>query len=369
MLSGRSKPHAAARIAMTPILIQDVVKNFGRTAAVDHVTLPIAAGELFFLLDPSGCGKTTLLRIVAGFVRPDGGDVYFGDERITDLPPRDRDAGMVFQTYALWPHMTVAKNVAYGLRVRGVGRAEIEQRVDRILRLVQLDGFGPRRPNQLSGGQQQRVALARALVIEPRVLLLDEPLSNLDARLRDEMREEIRRLHRETELTMIYVTHDQKEALALANRLAVMDRGRLVQTGTPAQVYSRPVNRFVAGFLGESNFIPGVVRASGEPCVVETAVGVLLGTGTEFPPAEGAKVVCSVRPHAIQPAAEGTGPNRFEARVETVAFLGEVVQVRVVAAGGSPLLVTGLSHVAGRWRPGDTVTLSVSPGEVVLLTE
>src|SRR5438874_723411 len=212
---------------MTPILIQDVSKHFGTAVAVDRVSLQIAPGEMFFLLGPSGCGKTTLLRILAGFVQPDSGDVFFGDERITDLPPRDRDAALVFQTYALWPHMTVARNVAYGLHVRGKGRKEIDERVRQALKMVRMEGYADRRPTQLSGGQQQRVALARALVIEPRVVLLDEPLSNLDARLRDEMREEIRRLHRETGLTMVYVTHDQKEALTLADGLAVMRAGRL----------------------------------------------------------------------------------------------------------------------------------------------
>jgi iron(III) transport system ATP-binding protein len=183
---------------MTPIRIEHVRKSFGAAVAVDDVTLTITAGELFFLLGPSGCGKTTLLRILAGFVQPDKGEVYFGDQRITHLPPRARDAGMVFQAYALWPHMTVADNVAYGLRVRGLRRADVAQRVEKALQMVRMAPFAARRPSQLSGGQQQRVALARALVIEPRVVLLDEPLSNLDARLRDEMREEIRRLHEAT---------------------------------------------------------------------------------------------------------------------------------------------------------------------------
>src|SRR5438105_8063611 len=186
--------------------------------------------------------------MLAGFVQPDAGNISFGDQQVTHLPARARDAGMVFQTYALWPHMTVADNVAYGLKVRGLKRAAIAGRVEHGLKLVRMEGMGERRPNQLSGGQQQRVALARALVIEPRVFLLDEPLSNLDARLRDEMREEIRRLHKETGLTMVYVTHDQKGALTLADRLAVMQQGRLVQVGAPLDVYNRPATRFVAGF-------------------------------------------------------------------------------------------------------------------------
>jgi iron(III) transport system ATP-binding protein len=355
---------------MTPIRIEDVSKRFGPTLAVDRVTLRVEGGELYFLLGPSGCGKTTLLRILAGFVEPDSGEVYFGDQEITGAPPRDRDAGMVFQTYALWPHMTVAENVAYGLRVRRLRKAEVAQRLARALKMVRMEGYGDRRPNQLSGGQQQRVALARALVIQPRVLLLDEPLSNLDARLRDELREEIRRLHHETGLTMVYVTHDQKEALALADRLAVMEAGRLVQVGTPREVYDRPANRFVAGFLGDSNFLPGTVREAGASgCVVDTAPATLSGVATHGVPAAGSRVVCSVRPHAwvLDPA--GAGPNRIGAKVETVAFLGESVHVRLVAVGDTHLEMVGMPQHLGRLRPGESVTLSVPPEQVAVLDE
>ena len=212
--------------------------------------------------------------MLAGFVQPDAGEIFFGDECINPLPPRERNAAMVFQTYALWPHLSVFENVAYGLRVRNVPRAEIAERVEKALALVQMNGFAARKPTQLSGGQQQRIALARALVVSPRVLLLDEPLSNLDARLRDELRHEIGRLHQETRLTMVYVTHDQKEALTLADRLAVMERGKLVQVGKPREVYDRPTTRFVARFLGDSNFIDGAVReAAGEGYAVDTRAG------------------------------------------------------------------------------------------------
>jgi iron(III) transport system ATP-binding protein len=355
--------------AGTPIFLKSLSKHFGDTAAVDRVTLSVAAGELFFLLGPSGCGKTTLLRMIAGFVRPDEGQIHFAEDDITDRPPRARGAALVFQTYALWPHMTVARNVAYGLKVRGMKRAEVTRRVEQALKLVRLEGLGERRPGQLSGGQQQRVALARALVIEPRVLLLDEPLSNLDARLRDEMREEIRRLHAQTGLTMVYVTHDQKEALALADRLAVMERGRVVQVGTPTELYERPSNRFVAGFLGDSNFLPGTVRGvHNGVCTVETPLGPLAVTAPAVGPAPTGRVLCSIRPQALALAGR-EGPNRVAATVEHVAFLGEVVHWRARAAGETTLGVLSLPQEAARLRPGDAVTLAVPPEQVVLLAE
>ncbi len=352
--------------ASTPIRIAGVSKHYGAALAVDNVSLEIGAGELFFLLGPSGCGKTTLLRMLAGFLTPDAGDIFFGDICITNLPPRERDAGLVFQTYALWPHMTVADNVAYGLRVRGKSNQEIAEHVGRALKMVRLDGLELRKPNQLSGGQQQRVALARALVIEPRVLLLDEPLSNLDARLRDEMRDEIQRLHAETRLTMVYVTHDQKEALSLADRLAVMEKGRLIQVGTARGVYDRPTTRFVANFLGDSNFLPGTVReADGETCVVDTALGSVRGTTPLVGLAPGRAVVCSIRPHALAlNAADAT--NRFEADVKRVSFLGELVHIGV-EANGAALEVVALPYSAGPLKAGDRLALGVPADQVVVL--
>ncbi len=306
--------------------------------------------------------------MLAGFVTPDSGDIFFGDERITHVPPRSRDAGLVFQTYALWPHMTVAENVAYGLRVRGKGRAEIAERVQQVLKMVRLDGFAERRPNQLSGGQQQRVALARALVIEPRVLLLDEPLSNLDARLRDEMRDEIRRLHEETQLTMVYVTHDQKEALTLADQLALLQGGRVLQVGKPRDVYDRPATRFAANFLGESNFVPGTVRETdAKECLVETALGPLRGVPSAGAPAVGASVLCSMRPHALVLNAADEAPNRIAGQVTRVTFLGELVQLSV-RSGDTVLEVASLPHIAGRLQPGDAVQLGVPVESVVVLS-
>src|SRR6266496_1247529 len=246
------------------VSVQNLAKNFGDTAVLKDISLEVHDEELFFLLGPSGCGKTTLLRLIAGFYQPNEGGVFFGEKPMNGVPPHQRNTGMVFQNYALWPHMTVAENVVYGLDVRGVSAAEKKERVAEALAIVQMEKFAHRAPNQLSGGQQQRVALARALVIDPDVLLLDEPLSNLDARLRIEMREEIRRIHARTRITTIYVTHDQKEALSLADRMAVMREGVIEQVGDPRTVYRAPANRFVADFIGETNWLAAEVLEQSE---------------------------------------------------------------------------------------------------------
>jgi len=256
---------------MSRLVLDGLRRLYAGAVAVDRVDLEVEQGELVALLGPSGCGKTTTLRMVAGFVPPTSGQVFIGTGDVTGLPPYARDTGMVFQAYALFPHMTVAENVGFGLEMRKVGRAERERRVAEALRLVQMEGLAARRPAQLSGGQQQRVALARALVVNPSVFLLDEPLSNLDARLRAELRAEIRGLQQRLGLTTLFVTHDQEEALTMADRLVVMDRGRIRQIGTPEEVYERPADLFVAGFLGRCNIIrgavetPGTYRAGGQP--------------------------------------------------------------------------------------------------------
>src|SRR5436190_12810570 len=245
---------------MVSISIRHVTKKFGAVFGLNDVSLEIERGELFFLLGPSGCGKTTLLRHIAGFYKPDKGSIFFDHEDVTRMPTHKRGAAMMFQSYALWPHLTVGENVAFGLEQRNRPTDEIDQRVGEALSLVQMGGLGQRRIQQLSGGQQQRVALARALVVRPSVFMLDEPLSNLDAKLRIEMRSEIRRICKEFGLTGIYVTHDQKEALSMADRLAIMDAGKLVQVGAPMQVYRNPLNRMVAEFIGETNLIDGSVK-------------------------------------------------------------------------------------------------------------
>ncbi len=241
--------------AMTRVRCVQITKRFGDTVALDAISLDVEPGELFFLLGPSGCGKSTLLRLIAGLLAPTSGRIRFDDRDVTSLGTEQRNAVMCFQSYALWPHLTVRENVRFGLDVRGLGRAEQQRRVDEVLQLVQMAAYAARKPNELSGGQQQRVALARALVVTPDCLLLDEPLSNLDARLRLEMRGEIRRICKDTGVTTIYVTHEQKEALSIADRVAILDRGQIQQIGAPREVYLRPASRFVAGFIGETNLL------------------------------------------------------------------------------------------------------------------
>src|SRR5512137_1565772 len=261
---------------MMNIQLKDMVKRFGALEAVSHVSLDIRDGELFTLLGPSGCGKTTILRLIGGFHKPDSGEIYFGDREVSAIPPYERNIGMVFQNYALWPHMTIFNNVAYGLKLKKLSRQEISDKAMQTLNLVNLKGLEQRYPGQLSGGQQQRVALARALVLNPDVLLLDEPLSNLDAKIRVQVRAEIRKLQKELGITTIYVTHDQEEALTLSDRIAVVNQGKLLEVGTPLDLYEKPENPFVADFIGINNLIPGEVQEMNPTerwMKVETKVG------------------------------------------------------------------------------------------------
>ena len=295
---------------MAGIGIEHVTKRFGGVAAVRDLSLEIADREFVTLLGPSGCGKTTLLRLIAGFMAPDDGVIRVGTATLSTptglLPPERRGMGMVFQNYAVWPHKTVYQNVAFGLEVRKVSRAEIRERVARVLELVTLAGLEQRYPAQLSGGQQQRVALARSLVVEPSILLLDEPLSNLDAKLRERMRWELKALQRRTGITFVYVTHDQSEAMALSDRIAVMHQGEVMQLGPPREVYTRPANKTVADFMGLVNLIPGrVVRAAGDDSLV--AVGGGTSVGVVLPPGAvaGQAVQVAVRPESVSLTALG----------------------------------------------------------------
>ncbi len=361
-----------------PVSIEHVTKTFGTTRAVDDVSLDIAAGELFFLLGPSGCGKTTLLRCIAGFAIPDAGRLAIGDEDITRVPPHRRDTGMVFQSYALWPHLTVAENVAFGLKERRIPAAEVETRVQEALAKVQMTDRARHKPAQLSGGQQQRVALARALVIRPRCLLLDEPLSNLDAKLRLDMRGEIRRLCKEAGLTAIYVTHDQKEALSIADRMAVMKDGRLIQAGTPRELYRHPASRFVAGFLGETNLYPAQVRSLRDgSAALDSPLGEVtsrsLPAGADLRP--GQAVHLSIRPEALRlggPPADA--PNILSATVHDSVYLGESAQHRLTLhpSGGADTEARAL-EVNPRFAPRESeteqATVWFEPEDAVVLED
>jgi iron(III) transport system ATP-binding protein len=325
------------------IAIRELAKRFGGVTAVDAVTLDIADGELFTLLGPSGCGKTTLLRLIAGFYRPDAGTLSFDERVVNQIPPYARNIGMVFQNYALWPHMTVFQNVAYGLRLRGLSGAALAARVAEGLRKVNLAGLEGRYPGQLSGGQQQRVALARALVLNPGILLLDEPLSNLDAKIRVQVRAEIRGLQQDLGITTVYVTHDQEEALSLSDRVAVMRDGRVLQVGAPRDLYERPRTRFVADFVGTNNLVAGTARAAeGEVLVVETAWGRLRAraTGAIQP---GEPCVLAVRPENVaidlRGPATGADGNRVSGRITLASYFGNALRYDVEAADGSTLKV------------------------------
>jgi ABC-type Fe3+/spermidine/putrescine transport system ATPase subunit len=343
---------------MAAIRLHELTKRFGRVVAVNHLSLQIQEGELITLLGPSGCGKTTTLRIIGGFEHPDGGEVFFGDRAVTGLPPERRDIGIVFQNYALFPHLTVNENVAFGLDVRGVPRAEIAARVAAILDKVQLGGLGGRYPHQLSGGQQQRTALARALVINPQVLLLDEPLANLDAKLREEMRFYIRHLQREFGITTVYVTHDQAEAMVLADRIVVLRDGVLQQLGAPDELYRRPRSAWVADFIGLSNFIRGTAAAQDGRLVVRTAVGTFEASGGAA--GDGARdVLVVLRPEALHFG--GEYPNRLAGIVRERAFLGNLLDYRIECAPDVVLRVQ--ADPSRRYEPGARVELSFAAGD------
>jgi iron(III) transport system ATP-binding protein len=319
------------------ISIRGVVKRFGAVTAVDRADLSVRDGELFTLLGPSGCGKTSLLRLLAGFYQPDDGEIRFGERVVSGLPPYERNIGMVFQNYALWPHMTVAGNVAYGLKLRKLGGAEIATRLAEGLRKVNLTGYESRYPGQLSGGQQQRVALARALVLNPDILLLDEPLSNLDAKIRVQVRAEIRKLQQELGITTIYVTHDQEEALSLSDRVAVMKDGRVLQVGRPKELYERPRTRFVADFVGTNNLVPGRVSGrAGAELMVDTAVGTLRAV-SDVPVGE--RCVLAIRPEnvAVDAGAGSGAGNVVRGRVSFVSYLGSALRYDVEAGSGQVL--------------------------------
>jgi iron(III) transport system ATP-binding protein len=375
------------------LIVESLVKSYGeggggrlrrgraggqRVFAVGGASFEVTDGELFTLLGPSGCGKTTTLRSIAGLERPDGGRIVLGDRVLFDagtgvnVPANRRDLGMVFQSYAIWPHMTVFKNVSFPLDVMPrrlrPSRKGIAERVERVLEVTELAAFTQRPATKLSGGQQQRLALARALVTQPDLMLLDEPLSNLDAKLRESMRFELKRLQRELRLTAIYVTHDQSEALVMSSRIAVMNEGRIEQVGKPREVYTNPATRFVAEFIGTSNFIKGtVVSVVGDEVVTDTVDGRLLSREVTRHPAVGAEVLLSVRPECVALSTSPRGgavPNEWAGQVLTRAFMGDAVD-HVVGVG--KLEIRNRSNPNQSIAPGTRVYLTFDPDHVTLV--
>ena len=355
---------------MPNLRLINIVKTFGQTRAIDTLNLVVEDGELLTLLGPSGCGKTTTLRTVAGFVTPDSGDIFIGDRRISTLAPEKRGIGLVFQNYALWPHMTVFQNLAFGLKLKKMTKPQIEEKVAEGLAIVKLEEHGDRYPRQLSGGQQQRVALARALVLEPDILLLDEPLSNLDALLREQMRFEIAHLHKQYGITTIYVTHDQTEAMVISDRIAVLNGGRLMQLGTPSDIYAKPANKFVAGFMGTTNFIRGkVVGTAGDHTQVRTHEGLAIyGSGDGL--AKGQPVHVAVRPENIEFVSERQDTdheidrNMFDAKIVRATYVGEVIDYQI-NLGDS--LIRAKGNIRGQKAAGETARIHLDPDQLVVL--
>jgi putative spermidine/putrescine transport system ATP-binding protein len=368
-----------SRTSAVPITIRQVAKAYGRVAALDCVDLDVRSGEFLTLLGPSGSGKTTLLMVLAGFIRPDQGSLLFGDQEVVRLAPHKRDIGMVFQNYALFPHLDVAANIAYPLKLRKVPSAEAAQRVERALETVRLAGLGRRRVHELSGGQRQRVALARAIVFEPRILLMDEPLSALDKQLRESMQIELRHLHDELGMTTVYVTHDQREALTMSDRVAVIASGRLMQVDTPRALYDRPANRFVAEFIGESSLLP-VQADAGAWSWQGHGIEIMPGPGVSASAPAG-KAWLMLRPERVRvgrPAealSQGGGPaqtNRLPARVGDVIYQGDTFLVQAVLEDGSRVSARGIASAGALERipqRGEPVTLHFDAGDAVLVPE
>ena len=359
------------------VKLVDVVKQFGEAVVVDHIDLEVRAGEFFSLLGPSGCGKTTTLRMIGGFEAPTSGVIELQGQEVTWLPPYKRNVNTVFQNYALFPHLTIYENVAFGLRRKGIKDAEVKSRVTDMLALVELAGFETRRPTQISGGQAQRVALARALINKPAVLLLDEPLGALDLKLRKQMQVELKRIQQEVGITFIYVTHDQEEAMTMPDRIAVMNKGRYEQLGEPEVLYERPMTRFVAGFLGVSNLLPGAVEGNDG---TYSAVRLADDTRIRAPRAlvgDTANVSVGVRPEKIRlheaDVEAPAGHNHMSGVVRDASYLGVSTQYQIEARGGAQITVyeqnVERATKAELWAPGEAVQLTWSPDHTFVVAD
>jgi iron(III) transport system ATP-binding protein len=349
---------------LTTIRLDGLTRTFGTVRAVDEISLTIADGEFFTLLGPSGCGKTTLLRMIAGFCDVERGSIWFDDARIDGLPAHRRNIGMVFQNYAIFPNLTVEQNVAYGLRARKVAREDLGRRVAEALRMVELPAHGTRWPHELSGGQLQRVAIARSLVIQPAVLLFDEPLSNLDAQLRTHMRVEIRQIQKSLGLTAVYVTHDQEEALAISDRIAVLRGGKIEQVGSPEAIYRTPQTAFVGSFMGATNMLPGVVGAYDGATTAVTAGGAALQVQGQVG-TPGDKVLLSIRPETLRLVAGGGGAPCLTARLTMREFLGPILRLHATLPDGAAIRVAALGGQDVPVAPGGELVLAYDPAQII----
>jgi putative spermidine/putrescine transport system ATP-binding protein len=352
------------------IRCKSVSKFFGIHKAVEDLSLDIGAGEFVSLLGPSGSGKTTLLMMIAGFETPTDGSIWVGGRQVDRLPPYQRDMGVVFQNYALFPHLTAGKNIAFPLEMRGHKREDIETKVQRALEMVELGHLKDRRPSQLSGGQQQRVALARALVFEPRVVLMDEPLGALDKRLREQMQLDIRELHRKLGLTVVFVTHDQDEALTMSDRIAVFNNGRIEQIGTPRDVYDKPQTRFIAEFIGETNFFDGVVsRVSGTEVEIRCADGSSAHVRSIDEFALGDRVLLTIRPEKISLGARAGTVNCFSSRIVDSVYFGDRVRVELSGLCGAKRVIARSSHLKAEHEVGTELSVSFAPEDCWIIPQ
>ena len=358
---------------MAILKVNNLSKSFGKVKAVREVTFEATEGKVLSLLGPSGCGKTTTLRCIAGFENPDRGEIYLDDRKITSIPPEKRGIGMVFQNYALWPHMTVYGNLAFGLQIRKVPKPEIDKRIKKVLSMVQLEGYENRYPRQMSGGQQQRIAMARALVFEPEIMLLDEPLSNLDAQLREEMRFEFTELQRKLGITAVYVTHDQAEALVISDKIVILDQGKIVQSGSPKDIYSNPKNKFVAGFIAVTSFINGRIDSFTEEkkkVIVKTDDGLVIhGFNNSFD--IGQKVSVAMRMNVIkfiqdENKNDKNTVNMFRGKIIQSSYLGNIIDYKIKVGNWE---VRTNSDAKYNFKIGEEVTFYLSPEDIIVTRE
>lgn len=358
---------------MAILKVNNLSKSFGNVKAVQEVSFEATEGKVLSLLGPSGCGKTTTLRCIAGFENPDQGEIYLDDRKITPFPPEKRGIGMVFQNYALWPHMTVYGNLAFGLQIRKVPKPEINKKIKKILSMVQLEGYENRYPRQMSGGQQQRIAMARALVFEPDIMLLDEPLSNLDAKLREEMRFEFTELQKKLGITAVYVTHDQAEALVLSDKIVILDQGKIVQSGTPKEIFSNPKNKFVAGFIAVTSFMDGKVDSLTEEqkkVVVKTDDGLTI-QGNNSNLSVGQRVSVAIRMNAVhfvqdEDEIEKNSVNLFKGKIIQSSYLGNIVDYKISVGNW---MVRTNTEVKNNFKVGDEVKFYLPPEKIIVTLE